>query len=145
MTQSAPMPPARRRPIAGMASTPVAVMPAEPPAPAAVRDREEPERRQRSQGQRTKGGAQSRRAEPQHSVRRRPAADYATTRLANFRLPIDLHDRFKALVRKAESQHPRLRHISLTEVVIALLEEGPATPEDIAGLIRRKRADEHSV
>jgi len=27
--------------------------------------------------------------------------------------------------------------------VIALLEEGPATPDDVAELIRRKRAAEH--
>ena len=26
---------------------------------------------------------------------RRPAADYAATRLANFRIPVDLHDRYR--------------------------------------------------
>ena len=57
---------------------------------------------------------------------RRPAADYAATRLANFRIPVDLHDRYRDLVRDAERHHPRLRRASLTEVLIALLEEGPS-------------------
>jgi hypothetical protein len=39
--------------------------------------------------------------------------------------------------------HPRLRRASLTEVLIALLEEGPRTPDEIADLIWRKRAAEH--
>jgi hypothetical protein len=76
---------------------------------------------------------------------RRSASDYATTRLVNFRLPADLHDRYKQLVRETEDRHPRLRHPSLTEVVIALLEEGPSTPEEIADLIRRKRAAEYGT
>jgi hypothetical protein len=70
--------------------------------------------------------------------------DYSTTRLVNFRLPVDLHDRYRQLVRDAEQQFPRLRHPSLTELVIALLEEGPATTAEVAELIRRKRAAEHS-
>ena len=61
----------------------------------------------------------------------------------NFRLPADLHDRFKQLVRETEEGHPRLRHPSLTELVIALFEEGPTTPDEVAELIRRKRAAEH--
>ncbi|HEY5317605.1 MAG TPA: hypothetical protein VIJ20_06465 [Solirubrobacteraceae bacterium] len=61
----------------------------------------------------------------------------------NFRIPVDLHDRYRQLVRDAEHRHPRLRRPSLTELVIALLEEGPATPDDVAELIRRKRAAEH--
>ena len=76
---------------------------------------------------------------------RRPAADYAATRLVNFRLPADLHDRFKGLVREVEQRHPRLRHPSLTELVIALLEEGPADAEEVAELIRRKRVAEHGA
>jgi hypothetical protein len=75
--------------------------------------------------------------------RRRPAADYATTRLVNFRIPVDLHDRFRQLVREAERAHLRLRHPSLTELIIALLEEGPETADEVAELIRRKRAAEH--
>jgi hypothetical protein len=74
---------------------------------------------------------------------RRPAADYASTRLVNFRIPVDLHDRFRALVREAEERHPRLRKQSLTELLIALLEEGPQTADEVAELIRRKRLAEH--
>ncbi len=53
-----------------------------------------------------------------------------------------LHDRFRALVREAEDRHPRLRKQSLTELVIALLEEGPQTADEVADLIRRKRLAE---
>jgi hypothetical protein len=74
---------------------------------------------------------------------RRPAGDYATTRLVNFRIPVDLHDRFRGLVRETEIQHRRLRRPSLTELVIALLEEGPQTADEVAEIIRRKRAAEH--
>jgi len=74
---------------------------------------------------------------------RRPAADYASTRLVNFRIPVDLHDRFRALVREAEDRHPRLRKQSLTELLIALFEEGPQTADEVAELIRRKRLAEH--
>ena len=78
-------------------------------------------------------------------IERRPAADYASTRLVNFRIPVDLHDRFRGLVREAELNHPRLRRPSLTELVIALLEEGPETADEVAELIRRKRAAEHGA
>lgn len=78
-----------------------------------------------------------------HQRNHRRAADYAATRLVNFRVPVDLHDRFKALVRDVESMYPRLRHPSLTELVIALLEEGPQTADEVAEMIRRKRAAEH--
>jgi hypothetical protein len=61
----------------------------------------------------------------------------------NFRIPVDLHDRFRGLVREAEARHPRLRRPSLTELVIALLEEGPQSGDEVAELIRRKRAAEH--
>jgi hypothetical protein len=71
------------------------------------------------------------------------AADYGATRLVNFRLPVDLHDRFRALVREAEERHPRLRKPSLTEILIALLEEAPQTADEVADLIRRKRLAEH--
>jgi hypothetical protein len=63
----------------------------------------------------------------------------------NFRIPVDLHDRYRQLVREAEQQHPRLRRPSLTELVIALLEEGPGTADEAAELIRRKRAGEHAA
>jgi hypothetical protein len=82
--------------------------------------------------------------ESEHTGRVRwPAADYAATRLTNFRIPVDLHDRYRRLVHEAELRHPRVRRPSLTEVVIALLEEGPSTPDEVAELIRRKRAAEH--
>jgi hypothetical protein len=81
----------------------------------------------------------------EHVIERRPAADYASTRLVNFRIPVDLHDRFRGLVREAELNHPRLRRPSLTELVIALLEEGPQTADEVAELIRRKRAAEHGA
>ena len=76
-------------------------------------------------------------------ARRRPSTDYASTRLVNFRIPVDLHDRYKRLVREVEQTHQCLRHPSLTEVLIGLLEEGPDTPDEIAAVIRRKRASEH--
>ncbi|WP_249011277.1 hypothetical protein [Conexibacter sp. DBS9H8] len=63
----------------------------------------------------------------------------------NFRIPVDLHDRFRRLVRDTEQAHRRLRHPSLTELVIALLEEGPETVDEVAELIRRKRASEHAA
>jgi hypothetical protein len=56
---------------------------------------------------------------------------------------VDLQDRFRGMVREAEVRHPRLRRPSLTELVIALLEEGPETGDEVAELIRRKRAAEH--
>jgi hypothetical protein len=71
------------------------------------------------------------------------SVDYSVTRLVNFRLPVDVHDRFRALVRGAEERHPRLRKASLTELVIALLEEGPQTADEVAELIRRKRIAEN--
>jgi hypothetical protein len=61
----------------------------------------------------------------------------------NFRIPVDLHDRYQQLMRDVKERHPRLRHPSLTELLIALLEEGPGTADEAAELIRRKRADEH--
>ena len=76
-------------------------------------------------------------------ARRRPSTDYASTRLVNFRIPVDLHDRYKRLVREVEQTHQRLRHPSLTEVLIGLLEEGPDTADEIAAVLRRKRASEH--
>lgn len=142
------MPPARRRPIPGMAAGPAAPPPpqhssktdsvdspgafsqtATPPPPAAAADGAVTEAS-------TTGESGAR--------ERRPAADYASTRLVNFRIPVDLHDRFRALIREAEEEHPRLRRPSLTELVIALLEEGPQTADEVAELIRRKRAAEHA-
>ncbi|MGC9221273.1 MAG: hypothetical protein ACP5H2_07970 [Solirubrobacteraceae bacterium] len=75
--------------------------------------------------------------------RRYPSSDYGSTNLFNFRLPVDLHDRFGALVDEVKHRHPRLRKPSLTELLIALLEEGPQTADGVAEMIRRKRLDEH--
>ena len=93
----------------------------------------------------SRGLPEDRRRAASRPAERRPAADYASTRLVNFRIPVDLHDRFRGLVREAEVRHPRLRRPSLTELVIALLEEGPQTADEVAELIRRKRAAEHGA
>jgi hypothetical protein len=71
------------------------------------------------------------------------ARDYASTRLVNFRIPVDIHDRYRQLIRDVEERYPRLRRPSLTEFVIALLEEGPRAVDEVAETIRRKRAAEH--
>ncbi|MGH2926637.1 MAG: hypothetical protein ACRET5_06195 [Steroidobacteraceae bacterium] len=153
MSREASMPSARRRAVPGMTPSPAESPPpaaAEPgvpepaprPAPAAAASRAEDR----------KAATAATAPPPPASVRARPAErqrvghqveDYGTTRLANFRLPIDLHDHYKSLVREVETSYPKLRHPSLTEVIIALLAEGPHTPEGVAELIRRKRAAEH--
>ncbi len=61
----------------------------------------------------------------------------------NFRLPAQLHDRYKRLLREVEDSDVRLRKPNLTELVIALLEEGPRTPVEVAAAIRAKRAAEN--
>jgi hypothetical protein len=71
------------------------------------------------------------------------SGDYSATRLVNFRLPVDLHDRYRRLVQEVEREHPRLRRPSLTEVIVALLEEGPDDVDGVAAVIRRKRASEY--
>jgi hypothetical protein len=71
------------------------------------------------------------------------SGDYSATRLVNFRLPVDLHDRYRRLVQEVEREHPRLRRPSLTEVIVALLEEGPDDVDGLAAVIRRKRASEY--
>lgn len=143
----APMPSARRRPIPGMTRAdelaPVARSEhasgdsSVPGDDSAVKAPEVPAR-----GPRRRPGAPSATssAEP---PRRRPSTDYASTRLVNFRIPVDLHDRYKRLVREVEQTHQRLRHPSLTEVLIGLLEEGPDTADEVAAVLRRKRASEH--
>lgn len=154
MSGTQPMPSVRRRPIPGMASQPIS--PPTAPEPSAAdsdlpaegdASRGEPEASTTSTaGRRDIGPARSdarRRTVREAEVERRPAADYASTRLVNFRIPVDLHDRFRGLVREAEISHPRLRRPSLTELVIALLEEGPQTADEVAEVIRRKRAAEH--
>lgn len=150
MSATQEMPSARRRPIPGMASPPI---PDPPPvaaaledAPAGADDLEVGPRRERSRAPRRSVGepsAQRSGAGEKRALERRPAADYASTRLVNFRIPVDLHDRYRALVREAEDRHPRLRKQSLTELLIALLEEGPQTADEVAELIRRKRLAEH--
>lgn len=78
-------------------------------------------------------------------LKRWPSADYSATRLVNMRLPVDLHERFKAAVREAEAEHGRLSKPSLTEFVIAILEETPASGDQVAGAIRRKRSDQNDA
>jgi hypothetical protein len=165
----AQMPSARRRPIPGMTSPPAAGPPQAPegdrlgageagvapgervptrpskepsdgfPAPhegiaAATSEVAATWRRRRAAPSSTNSAAR---------VSRRPSRDYASTRLVNFRIPVDLHDRYKRLLREVELTQLRLRHPSLTEVLIGLLEEGPDTAADVAAVIRRKRASEH--
>lgn len=163
MTTSAPqMPPARRRPIPGMSA--VAPDPP-PPGPGPETSASEHPSGQAAAGPEAVAGLETRSArttrrraprsgaeaqahpdaDRSRARERRPAVDYATTRLVNFRLPVDLHDRFKQLIHDAQQQHPRLRHPSLTELLIALLEEGPGTADEVADLIRRKRAAEHGL
>jgi hypothetical protein len=157
MTHEQAMPPARRRPIPGMTAQVLA-----PPPPSRAHDPQPPDatpappspvpeaKPQRSPSGRSSSptAGRPRGAKPSGDNgrhERRPAADYGSTRLVNFRIPVDLHDRYRQLVRDAEHEHPRLRRPSLTELVIALLEEGPATPDEVAELIRRKRAAEHET
>jgi hypothetical protein len=137
MSAAKPMSGLRRRPMPGMPSQ-TAPRPAPPPSTALAASAAidaAPELQEPIVGSRPSGGV----------ARLRWAAnDYSVTRLANFRLPVDLHDRYRRLVALAEQAHPRLRRPSLTEVIIALLEEGPRTPDEVAELIRRKRAAEHA-
>ena len=120
---------ARRRPIPGMASNsivapserPVADPPPAPPAPAArpARTREKPSRDESAVRRITRDAAR------ELSAPGRPTRSLPT------------------LVSDAEEGHPRLRKASLTELVIALLEEGPQTADEVAEMIRRKRLAEH--
>jgi hypothetical protein len=139
VTSGRGMRPARRRLIPGTeASHPPAIHPtttpgkqsSRPTAPTRSAARRSPERHPGSEA-------------ADRDVSRRPSKNYAATRLVNFRLPTDLHDRYKQLVHEVEERFPRLRHPSLTELIIALLEEGPADAAEVAELIRRKRAGEH--
>ena len=151
MSEPQPMQSVRRRPIPGMASQPTT--PPAPPAPEAdhhVNDAPRTYERDPSPTAIAEGNKQApvrsdtrQRVARETTNARRPAADYASTWLVNFRIPVDLHERFRGLVREAELDHPRLRRPSLTELLIALLEEGPQTGAEVAELIRRKRAAEH--
>ena len=155
MSSPQPMPSARRRPIPGMVSEPVAPPPPNPTeadqlvagaeaAAASVTPPLIPDEPAGGVEARSSRGVRGDRwSAAGRPPERRPAADYASTRLVNFRIPVDLHERFRGLVREAEVRHPRLRRPSLTELVIALLEEGPQTADEVAELIRRKRAAEH--
>ena len=153
MSEAQPMPSGRRRPIPGMASQPITPpSPAPPEADHRVDDDAPTSEAEASSTALTEGndvapvrsdGRRRTAREPVIELRR--AADYASTRLVNFRIPVDLHERFRGLVREAEINHPRLRRPSLTELVIALLEEGPQTADEVAELIRRKRAAEHGA
>jgi hypothetical protein len=100
-------------------------------------------------------------------ARRRPAINYGSTRLldvdqlswepvagqdqlttvlvqgVNFQIPLDLQDRHKQLAREVERM--RLRHPNLTELLIGLLGQGTDTPDDVAAMVRRKRASERRM
>lgn len=156
MSAPEPMPSVRRRPIPGMTSQPAT--PAPPPAPDPAPQPTEPDAAaistpaadQRALAPEDDPQTVPEAPQPAGSDRagrraRWPATDYSATRLANFRIPVALLDRYRHLVREAEDRDPRLRRPSVTEVVIGLLQEGPATPEEVAELIRRKRAAEHGL
>lgn len=154
MNAPEPMPSVRRRPIPGMTGQPVTARSLAPePAVAPVTPADGSEAAEGAQSDHADASAERSNASGKPAASRRPAgsaaqgrwpaADYSATRLANFRIPVDLHDRYRDLVRDAERRHPRLRRASLTEVLIALLEEGPRTPDEVADLIWRKRAAEH--
>jgi hypothetical protein len=154
MSAPEPMPSARRHPIPGI-TKPATTSPAQPPDPEplatgeGVTDQGADDRPLAPAADGT--GSDPEGARPRHpaettdSPRQWPATDYAATRLANFRIPVALLDRYRQLVREAEDRDPRLRRPSVTEVVIGLLQEGPATPKEVAELIRRKRAAEHGL
>jgi hypothetical protein len=157
MSAPEPMPSVRRRPIPGMTSQQVTSPPSPPPVhapqptdadgsaiapPAVEQPAIAPDRNSSTESE----AAQARQSDQSDErPTRRPATDYSATRLANFRIPVALLDRYRQLVREAEDRDPRLRRPSVTEVVIGLLQEGPQTPDEIAELIRRKRADEHGL
>jgi hypothetical protein len=157
MSAPEPMPSVRRRPIPGMTSQPVTAPSPPPPPEPSVTSEAMGSSQRRAEADPTNDLSASdahsgdRREErpltpprtPAVVPERRPAADYTATRLANFRIPVDLHERYRDLVRDAERGHPRLRRASLTEVIIGLLEEGPGTPDEVAELVWRKRAAEH--
>jgi hypothetical protein len=155
MSGQQPMPPTRRRPISGMAGR-LASLPQADSFPhdhlsdesvlGGGNSPQGPPPTEGNRGQERLTATSDRDgvgARAETRIPRRPAGDYATTRLVNFRIPVDLHDRFRGLVRETEIQHRRLRKPSLTELVIALLEEGPQTADEVAEMIRRKRAAEH--
>jgi hypothetical protein len=127
------IPSLRRRPIPGMsANTAHQLEPAPPETdpgaiavaaaalteawaatpPASAPPASAPARRRRSRRTGPRDGESSLEPANETPPERRRATDYATTRLVNFRLPADLHARFKQLVREAEERHPRLRHPS---------------------------------
>jgi len=156
MSAPEPMPSVRRRPIPGMTSQPATPAPPSSPDPAPQPNDADAsaistpaaDQRALAPDDDPKTVPEARQpARSDHAGRRArwPAADFSATRLANFRIPVALLDRYRQLVREAEDRDPRLRRPSVTEVVIGLLAEGPTTPDDDAGLIRRKRAAEHGL
>jgi hypothetical protein len=132
------MTPARRRPAAPSEAE---VSQKSPPAPTRRSDKTKPPPPSNENGPST-SNASARAKQRVEVLRRWPAEDYGSTRLVNMRVPVDLHERYKALLREVERRFPTLRHPSLTEYVIALLEESEPTPEGVAAVIRRKRVDQ---
>jgi len=142
---NAPMPSTRRRAIPGMASSPAVAPPAPDTAPEPAPSLADAPLPTPAATLNSVAALRPREPSAERTDARRAATDYGSTRLVNFRIPVDLHDRYKRLVRDVEDRHPRLRHPSLTEVLIGLLEEGPDSPDQIAAVIRRKRAAEHGT
>ena len=156
-----PMPSARRRPIPGMASEPVAPRAARPveadqpdgrrrgrdrrPEPdRACRDDAQPDApthastpRPRERAPRSTAGG------PSSSGGRRPTTRARGWSTSGSRWTCTTGS--AAWSARPRTAIRRLRQPSLTELVIALLEEGPQTADEVAELIRRKRAAEHGA
>jgi hypothetical protein len=142
MSPATPMTPLRRRPMPGMPAAP-AVPPETSPSHGLTPVQDSGATPAAAPKRRTRSAKEPSTTPGEPARRRHPVEDYSATHLTNFRLPIDLHARYGRLLAEAQEQHPRLRKLSLTEVVIALLAEGPQTADEVAELVRRKRADEH--
>lgn len=118
-----------------------------PPAPAPARTlsaaRESNEASSKAsevQSANRNGPASSEAAPPAARITDEEQIDYSATRLVNFRLPVQLHDRYKRLLRELQDSDPRLRKPNLTELVVHLLEEGPRTATEAGAAIRAQRA-----
>ena len=155
MTSPRPMPSARRRPIRGMVSESVASPPPNPTeadqlvagaeaaaasvTPALIpTNQPDASRHGRAEACEGTGGVlpAGRRSGGLPPITRAPGWSTSAS-------PWTCTSGSAAWSARPRSAITRLRRPSLTELVIALLEEGPQTADEVAELIRRKRAAEH--